>query len=186
MPPIRFVSSDSKDIRMTPTIDTGRLLLRHFTLDDVEAMYLMSSIPEVIRHVGNTPLTSLEEARAALEKGPLHDYAVYGFGRFACVWKETGEVIGFSGLKYLPDFDAVELGYRFLPQYWGKGLATESGQASIEYARNDRGLKRLIGLVHPDNHGSANVMKKLGFAFERKTTLAFIKDTDVDLYARSI
>jgi len=171
---------------MTPAIDTGRILLRHFTLDDVEAMYRMSSIPEVIRYVGNMPLASLDEAREALEKGPLHDYATYGFGRFACVWKETGEVIGFSGVKFIQELDAVELGYRFLPPFWGLGLATETGRASIEYARNEVGLKRLIGIVHPDNLASSNVLKKLGFAAEGKTRLAFFKDIDLDLFARSL
>ncbi|HYD80077.1 MAG TPA: GNAT family N-acetyltransferase [Paucimonas sp.] len=168
------------------TIDTGRLLLRHFTVDDVQAIYLMNSIPEVVRYVGNTPISTLDEAKAILLEGPLHDYATYGFGRFACVWKESGEVIGFSGLKFIPELDAVELGYRLLPPFWGRGLATEAGRASIDYARDALKLKRLIGLVHPENAGSANVMRKLGFAVEGKARLDFIEDADLDLYARGL
>jgi RimJ/RimL family protein N-acetyltransferase len=45
-------------------------------------------------------------------------------------------VIGFSGVKYVPEIGGTELGYRFLPEYWGRGLATEAGEASIEFARN--------------------------------------------------
>lgn len=167
-------------------IETPRLLLRHFTLDDADAFLQMSSIPEVIRYVGNQPLQSIEEARQGLRDGPLHDYATHGFGRFACVWKETGEVIGFSGVKFMPQLDAVELGYRFLPPYWGIGLATESSLVSIDYARDVLGLPRLIGLVHPQNVASANVMRKLGFALSGVAHLAFFRDTHLDRYERAL
>jgi ribosomal-protein-alanine N-acetyltransferase len=109
-----------------------------------------------------------------------------GYGRFACVWKDTGEVIGFSGLKYLPEINDTELGYRFLPQFWGKGLATEAGRASIDFARTDLGLARLVGLVHPDNHDSAKVLTKLGFAVERTMRFSGLENVDVQLFARAI
>jgi len=171
---------------MSVQIDTGRMILRHFTADDVEAMLAMNNHPEVIRYVGNKPMTSLDEARRALENGPLRDYATRGFGRFAVVWKATGEVIGFNGVKFIAELGQVELGYRLLRPYWGMGLATEGALASIEYARDVLQLERLIGLVHPDNSASANVMRKMGFALTGRTRFALIEDTDVDLYAREL
>jgi RimJ/RimL family protein N-acetyltransferase len=82
--------------------------------------------------------------------------------------------------------DAVELGYRFLPEYWGLGLATESGRACLSLARDVHALNRLVGLVHPDNAGSARVLSKLGFAVEGQVSLDFIPDTPVDLFARRL
>jgi RimJ/RimL family protein N-acetyltransferase len=118
-----------------------------------------------------------------MQAAPIRDYATYGYGRFACVWKETGEVIGFSGVKYVPEIGDTELGYRFLPEHWGKGLATEAGRASIEFARADLGLARLVALVHPDNVASARVLAKLGFAVERQTRFSGLPDVDVNLFS---
>jgi ribosomal-protein-alanine N-acetyltransferase len=86
---------------METVIDTGRLLLRGFRMDDLEPFFQLCSRPEVIRYTPAGPIASREAARALLEAAPRRDYATYGYGRFACVWKPTGEVIGFSGIKYV-------------------------------------------------------------------------------------
>ena len=116
---------------MDTVIDTGRLLLRRFTTDDLDAFYQLGSRPEIIRYAQAEPLASREQPLDFMKAAPFHDYATYGYGRFACVWKATGEVIGFSGVKYVPEIEDTELGYRFLPEYWGRGLATEAGAAVL-------------------------------------------------------
>jgi RimJ/RimL family protein N-acetyltransferase len=171
---------------MDKVIDTGRLILRRFTLDDLRAFHQLASRPEIIRYAQSTPVASLEEARELMQAAPFHDYATYGYGRFACVWKETGDVIGFSGVKYVPEIGDTELGYRFFPEYWGRGLATEAGRASIEFARSDLGLTRLVAMVHPENVASARVVEKLGFSVEKKLAYSGLEGVEVDLYARSI
>ena len=168
---------------MDKVIDTGRLILRRFTLDDLPAFYQLCSRPEIIRYAQSTPLASLEEARVMMHAAPFHDYATYGYGRFACVWKESGEVVGFSGVKYVPEIGDTELGYRFLPEYWGLGLATEAGRASIEFARTDLHLGRLVAMVHPENVASANVLTKLGFAVEKQLRYSGLQDVDVNLFS---
>jgi RimJ/RimL family protein N-acetyltransferase len=171
---------------MNKVIDTGRLILRRFTLDDVPALYQLCSRPEIIRYAQSTPLASIEEAREFMQAAPFRDYATYGYGRFACVWKESGAVIGFSGLKYVPEIADTELGYRFFPEFWGMGLATEAGRASIDFARSDLGLKRLVAMVHPDNVASASVLAKLGFAVEKQLRYSGLNDIDVNLFARAL
>jgi len=171
---------------MDKVIDTGRLILRRFTLDDLLAFYELCSRPEIIRYAQSTPLASLEEARAFMQAAPFHDYATYGYGRFACVWKESGDVIGFSGVKYVPEIGDTELGYRFLPEFWGMGLATEAGRASIEFARSDLGLGRLVAMVHPENVASANVLTKLGFAVEKQLRYSGLPDVDVNLFSMEL
>lgn len=170
---------------MTAVLDTPRLVLRAFTLDDVDAMYQLMTVPEVIRYVGNTPAQSKQDTLDYLLQHPLRDYQVYGYGRFACVWKATGQVIGFSGIKYLEEIQETELGYRFLPEYWGKGLATEAGHAVMRFAQ-DLGLNRLVAVIHPDNQGSKQVAIKLGFSLEGKTELSLIAQQDLLLFSRLI
>lgn len=171
---------------MTNLIETKRMLLRNFRLDDAPAFFRLGSIPEIIRYVGNTPLNSIAEAEAALLSAPLRDYDVHGYGRFACIWKETGELIGFSGVKFIEEMAETELGYRFLPEYWGRGLATEAGEASIQYARQSLGLNRLIGLVHPENHASARVLSKLGFSSRKNVRLSAFGEQDFGLFEAEI
>ena len=76
--------------------------------------------------------------------------------------KETQQVIGFCGLKYLTDLNEVDVGYRFLPEFWGKGLATEACAASIEFGFDTLGLEKIIGLVLPPNTASIRVLEKVG------------------------
>ena len=170
---------------MDAVLETPRLILRSFTLDDVDAMYQLMTVPDVIRYVGNKPAQSKQDVLDYLQQHPLRDYQVYGYGRFACVWKETGQVIGFSGIKYLEEISETELGYRFLPEFWGKGLATEAGQAVIEFAQG-LGLKRLVAVIHPQNEGSKLVATKLGFSLEGKTELSLLENQDLLLFSRTI
>jgi ribosomal-protein-alanine N-acetyltransferase len=173
-------------IELKTILETERLILRPFQLGDEEALFAMNTNPDVIRYAGNTPFTSLDQARDTLTNVIFKDYEVLGYGRFALVLKETGKVIGFSGVKYIADIEETELGYRLMPEHWGKGLATESAIASIDFARVTLGLKRLVALVHPDNHASSKVVHKLGFSVERKISFALVNDVDVNLYARAI
>jgi ribosomal-protein-alanine N-acetyltransferase len=147
-------------------MQTEHLQIRPFTLDDAEAYWPLVSLPEVLRYTGEQPQTSVDEVAETLRSRPLRDYAVYGFGRMACVEKASGRLVGFSGLKYLEDLGEVDIGYRFLPDCWGKGYATESALALMSTA-GEHGISRVIGLVEPENGASARVLEKLGLVFER-------------------
>jgi RimJ/RimL family protein N-acetyltransferase len=148
-------------------METKNLILRPFTLDDAEAWLPLISLPEIIRYTGDTPTSSVEEAREILRSRPLRDYAVHGFGRMAVIEKASGRLVGFSGLKYVAELDEVDIGYRFLPDCWGKGYATESARAVMEQDAREHGARRIVGTVHPDNPASGRVLEKLGLRFER-------------------
>ena len=166
-----------------PVFETPRLLLRPFTLDDVDPLYELNTVPEVIRYVGNKPAASRDEARAILEEGALRDYAVHGYGRHALVLRETGAVIGFHGLKVVEEVGETELGYRLLPAHWGKGLASEAASVLVEHAWRGLGLARIVSLIHPENAASKNVARKLGMKLERRVWLSFVKECQMELYA---
>ncbi|WP_346838815.1 GNAT family N-acetyltransferase [Microbulbifer sp. SAOS-129_SWC] len=163
-------------------LETERLQLRKFTLDDAQEYFQLNSNAEVVRYTGQAPLASVAEAIEVLKQAPLRDYQIHGFGRLACIDKDSGRLIGFCGLKYLLEIDEIDIGYRFLPEFWGRGLATEASLLVMDYGRSVLGLKRIIGLVDPDNLGSVNVLKKLGLEFERKVTLN-PEEGEMDLYA---
>ena len=161
---------------------TARLFIRPITLDDAEAYWPLVSLPEVLRYTGEQPQSSLDDVRQMLADRPLRDYSVYGFGRMACIEKSSGRVVGFSGLKYLEDLQDVDIGYRFLPECWGKGYATESARALMNQGAIEHGIDRIIGLVQPENIASARVLEKIGLRFEREVRPHDCV-TDLKLYA---
>ena len=151
-------------------------------MDDAEAYWPLVSLPEVQRYTGEQAQTSLDAVREILLSRPIRDYSMYGFGRMACIEASSGRLVGFSGLKYLEDLGEVDIGYRFLPDCWGKGYATESAEALIREESRRHGIERIIGLVQPENVASARVLEKLGLAFERKVRPDGCA-SDLDLYA---
>jgi RimJ/RimL family protein N-acetyltransferase len=148
-------------------LETERLLLREFDEGDAAAFYALGSDPAIIRYTGDPGggLSSLEHALEVLRSRPIADYRTHGFGRWACALRDGGEVIGFAGLKYLDDLGEVDIGYRFLPARWGRGLATEAGRAVLDYGFRRLGLERVIGLADPANVASVRVLQKLGLTF---------------------
>ena len=148
-------------------IETERLLLRPFTSDDAAAWLPLISLPEIIRYTGDTPARSVDEACELLCSRPLRDYAMYGFGRLAVIEKASGRLVGFCGFKYVVELGEVDIGYRFLPDCWGKGYATESAAALMRDGRGAQHIRRVVGTVHPDNPASGRVLEKLGLRFER-------------------
>lgn len=145
-------------------LTTERLHLREFDEDDLDAFLSLLSDPEVLRYTGDPGggLKSKAEARAILHSHPLQDYRKYGYGRWACALRASGAVIGFAGLKYLEATQEVDIGYRFLPAYWGQGLASEACQAVFDYGRRELAVGRITALVDPANVASVKILEKLG------------------------
>ncbi|MBS7457546.1 GNAT family N-acetyltransferase [Coralloluteibacterium stylophorae] len=108
--------------------------------------------------------------RELLLARPIRDYAVHGFGRLACIDLDSGHLIGFCGLKFSEELGAIDIGYRFVPECWGKGYATESARAVIDDHVMRHGATRIVAVVDPANAGSINVLHKLGLEFERPLT----------------
>ena len=159
-------------------LETERLKLRLFTLDDLQIMFTLGTDPDVIKYA-DTAARDMEEARQRLEQGPLSDYKKYGYGRFAVELKETGKVIGFCGIKYLPEIDLPEVGYRYLKKYWGRGIGTEAAKICVDFARDDLKIKKLVALIMPENIASIRVAEKLGMT---KGPLIHVFDVDALQY----
>ena len=150
---------------MKTVLETERLLLREYVEDDSEMFFRLNSDPEVLRYVPDQALVDVDQARQILMDHPIADYRKYGFGRCACILKNAGENIGFAGLKYLEELGEVDVAYRLLRAYWGRGLATEAAIASVQLGFHNLGLKRIVGLVMPENVASIRVLEKAGLRY---------------------
>jgi len=145
-------------------LESERLLIRPFQIGDEKAMYELNSNPLVQKYTGDTMINSVEEAKTLLENVVFKDYLEHGYGRLAVIYKPDNKLIGFTGIKYLPETNGEsDLGYRFLPEYWGKGIATETSRMSLKYGFEDLHLKKIIGFTEIENIASTTVLKKMGF-----------------------
>ena len=152
---------------MLTNIETERLLMRPLNMNDVNALYKLDSDPLVMKYLGNRPVSNLEEVHFYL-KNILKQYELYGIARWAVMEKSSGEMIGWAGLKFMNEVtnghkDFYDAGYRFRPEFWGKGYATEATNAWIDYAKNQLNIHTLYASAHTENIASQNVLKKCGF-----------------------
>lgn len=118
----------------------------------------------VQQYIGEPPENE-EETLKYIHLRQQH-YQQYGFGRWAAIEIETGNVIGWAGLKVELNVNGREkfydLGYRFLPQYWNRGYATELSHALVEYGFKTLGLDRICAYVEEEAFASRRVLEKVG------------------------
>lgn len=148
-------------------LETNRLIMRPFEETDAEGLFLLDSNPEVMKYVGGVVSTEIEQSRQMIEF-IQNQYKENGVGRLAVIEKSSNILIGWSGLKYLTKEingmkNVYELGYRFLPEYWGKGYATETAIAALNYAFNEIKTDVVYAMAVTENAGSNRVLQKLGF-----------------------
>ena len=145
-------------------LSTPRLYLREFTIDDAQLLIDLNSDADVTRYTGDGPVKDLDDAKRILTEIIFPQYK-NKMGRWAVHLNHTDEFIGWCGLKYIADKDETDLGYRFFKQHWGKGYATESSKAVMDYGVNVLKLKNIIARAAKANTASVNVIKKLGMVY---------------------
>lgn len=145
---------------MNLLMETSRLVLRPFTVEDATIMYALNSDPEVLKYTGDKQFESIAETRRFLEA--YDQYQKYKVGRLIVISKEDKEIVGWCGLKFHPDTGDYDLGYRFFQKHWGKGYASEAARACITEGFESLKLNRIIGRVRKENSNSIRVLRKLG------------------------
>lgn len=153
-------------------IETERLILREFLTSDEEGFFEMDSKPEVHIYLGNKPATNIDQSKEMIAN-IRQQYIDNGIGRWAVIEKESGDFIGWSGLKFIKEYENnhinfYDVGYRLHTKYWGKGYATESAKAALEYGFNELKLSEIYGIANIDNKASRNALEKCGLKFIEK------------------
>ena len=156
---------------MAFNIETERLRLRELRKSDLEGMFKLDSNPNVHKYLGNKPIKTKTEAQKILNS-VLQQYTERGIGRFAVIEKASGDFIGWSGLRLNTEYNMngftkyYDVGYRLIERFWGKGYATESGKASVDYAFNTMKLPELYATTEISNQASHNALLKIGLQYK--------------------
>jgi ribosomal-protein-alanine N-acetyltransferase len=165
---------------MPVILETDRLVLRQWTIDDAGDGLTIYGDAEVMHFLHRPPLQTVEEVRNLLETRPIAQYLEHGFSFWAVVEKATGRVIGSCGLKYLDNGPLIEVGYHLARATWGKGYATEAATASVRYGFDTMQLQRIWGVVDPLNIASQRVLEKSGLTYQG---MGHYYNNDVRVYA---
>ena len=147
--------------------ETPRLAFRQIVMEDAPAIFEMNSNPEVIKYTGNFVHKSLEESQTIIRENIWKQYQENDYGRWAVILKSTGEFTGWCGLKYRPEREAVDIGYRFDQKFWGRGIATEAALKCLKIGFEHYDLKFIIGCAFAGNKASIRVLEKIGMEFKR-------------------
>ncbi len=163
---VNFVLGSKLNLRaeFSMRLDTERLTLREFTLNDLDAFAALMADPEVMRFSLSGPMKDKEQAREYLQKRILDHYTQYGYGLYAVIHKADNCLAGLVGLisQNIDGEKKTELGYRLHPKYWGQGFATEACLAIRGHAFGKLGIDELISIIDPQNKRSLEVAKRIG------------------------
>jgi RimJ/RimL family protein N-acetyltransferase len=157
---------------MSLILETNRLIMRELVPGDATAMFELDCNPAVMQYLGGQTMQTADEMIPVVDY-IRRQYTENGIGRYAVILKETGEFIGWSGIKFVtePENNFVnfyDLGYRFIEHFWGKGYGYEAALPWIDYAFDIMKINKLNADAHIHNVGSNRILQKLGFTFVNK------------------
>lgn len=163
-----------------PTLHTARLRLR--ALDEGDAPFILDLLnqPDFLRFIGDRGVRDLGQARAYLRDGPMASYAGHGSGLLA-VELHDGTPVGLCGLLVRAELPAPDIGFAFLPAYYGQGYAFEAASALLARERGRPGRGRILAIVSPGNARSIALLRRLGLRDAGRMRLPG-KDEDVLLF----
>jgi ribosomal-protein-alanine N-acetyltransferase len=135
---------NNRQIRMLRQInlETEITYSRNLTPKDADNFFNLNLDQEVLIYTGDKPFQTVEETKTFLEQ--YDQYEKYGVERLAVIEKRTNEFIGWCGLKFSPDLDEYDIGFRFHRQNWNKVLATETAKKCLEFGFDNLDLKEIV------------------------------------------
>ena len=155
---------------MNLILETERLIMREMRHEDAEALFDMDSNPNVHIYLWQKPFTTIDEIHSYIDM-VRNEYLTKKIGRFSTFLKETNELIGWTGIKYINNHiengntNFYDYGYRLNEKFWNKGFATEASKAWLEHGFNEMNIDILNAYTHSENGASNHVLQKVGFNF---------------------
>jgi len=150
---------------MVKIIETERLYLRQLNVNDADYFYRLNLDKDVLKYTGDKPFFDLNSSKLFLDN--YDHYKKFGLGRWAVIYKENSEFLGWCGLKFTEERNEYDIGFRFFKKYWNKGYATESAKSCIDYGLGKLQLREIIGRAMKENKASIRVLEKIGLEYNR-------------------
>ena len=147
-------------------LETDRIRMREFTMDDIDLLVDLDSDPAVTRYINGGLPTPREEVERIMPRIFEYYEKHPGQGVWVAENRETEEFMGWFHLR--PNRAAeeeTELGYRLKQRFWGQGFGTEGSLALIRKGFEELGSSIVVAIADPENGASRRVMEKAGLKF---------------------
>jgi len=148
----------------TGVLETDRLMLRRFTTEDAPFVVGLFNDEAFLRFIGDKAVRTEADAATYIDREYIASYSRNGFGPYCVMLKSTATPIGMCGLLLRDWLPSADLGYAFLPAYWGQGYAIEAARGVIGYAVSTLGRQRVVAITDPENLDSMKLLSRLGFS----------------------
>jgi RimJ/RimL family protein N-acetyltransferase len=162
-------------------LETERLTLRRANLGDAEFILRLLNEPSFLRFIGDRRVRTLPDAERYIADRLIASYERNGFGLWVVERRDAAGPIGICGLVKRDTLPDPDIGFAFLPEFWGRGFAFESAAGVRRYALDVLALTRLLAITNPDNSASIRIVEKLGLVFDRSLSLT-TGEPEVNLY----
>jgi len=145
--------------------ETNRLRLKEFTLNDSEFIVELLNSPGWLQFIGDRNINTEEQAKNYLENGPIKSYKENGYGLWLVEKKDDSIAIGMCGIIKRETLDHPDIGFAFLPGFIGKGYAFEIASATMEYAKHQLNISKILAITVSNNSKSIRLLEKIGLKF---------------------
>jgi RimJ/RimL family protein N-acetyltransferase len=162
-------------------LDTERLTLRLAVLDDAAFILRLLNEPSFLRFIGDRKVRTIEDAERYVRDRLIASYERNGFGLWIVERRESPGPIGICGLVKRDTLPDADIGFAFVPEFWGRGYALESAAGVKRHAFDVLELPRLLAITNPDNLASIRIVEEIGLLFDRALSLT-AGEPEVNLY----
>ena len=168
-------------MRTDEILETERLALRRANLGDAAFILRLLNEPSFLRFIGDRKVRTIADAERYIGERLIASYERNGFGLWIVERRDAPGPIGICGLVKRDTLPDADIGFAFLPEFWGSGYALESAAGVKRYALEVLSLPRLLAITNPDNVASIRIVEKLGLQFDRALALT-VGEPEVNLY----
>lgn len=151
--------------------ETERLLLRPTSVDDAAFVLELLNSPKWIQNIGDRKVHSLEAASDYVRTKMLPQLETLGFGNYTLIRKTDNAKMGTSGLYNRDGLEGVDIGFAMLPEFEGKGYASEAASKLMQLAKEEFNLSKVSGITLQTNKASQRLLEKLGLTFSKMIQL---------------
>lgn len=152
---------ETVNTKLNYILETRRLRLRQFTLNDTKFIIELLNSPEWIEFIGDRNVKTEAQAIEYLQNGPLKSYSKNGYG-LSMVETKDGQAIGMCGIIKRDTLDNPDIGFAFLREFTSNGYAYEIASATLSHAINDWKISKVSAITLPHNARSIKLLEKLG------------------------
>ncbi len=162
--------------------ETPRLRIRHMVATDAAFICKLLNEPSFIENIADKGVRNEHDALHYMAEGPIKSYQQHGYGLFLVEDCNSIQPMGLCGLLFRDFLQETDIGFAFLPQYWGQGFAYEAASAVMHFGYKKLALKRIVGLTSAGNSTSVKLLTRLGMQFEKMVTMCPSQES-VQLYS---